>query len=536
MKNSSKNKYLPLSQSNIWRKQKLFYRQNGIMAWSNNKMPFYATSNPYIADSYAQIIIRFFQDTISLPTYSDQEPIYILEMGTGTGMFSYHLIKKLLTLQQDLNLSHVKWQYIMSDIVSGNLEFWETQPNLRPYIEAGYIDFAIYDAEKNNKIQLKRSQLILTDKTFSNPLIAIANYVFDSLRHDFCYIKAGEIQIGMVNPILEIDNNINNQGMDIRAIDPEFHYSTVALPFYKQSVINNILAELRANVNNNHFILPIGPINCLENLLHMAKDQLLVLIADKGYSYSYENYKHAPTDIVIHHDAISLAVNFQALAQYTTLKKGSTYLSNGTFDINCAALLFGNNQPKFNETRTAINSQFERFNPGGLTRLHVFLNAYKQFSNPGLVLAQLNNTCWDTNVFNENLMILMQLTKHNTPYTLEDLYAILPKVANNFYYTPWAPDTLFNIGLLLQNLEDYQGAIDYYQRSISYFGRLTRQLHNMAICHYNLGQIEQARQLWYETLTLDSEHHEASGWLGYLTRYHNNWRAPKTEVSISIEK
>jgi len=45
----------PLSQSVLWNFQREFYKREGMEAW-NWQVPFYVTSNPYIANSYASLI------------------------------------------------------------------------------------------------------------------------------------------------------------------------------------------------------------------------------------------------------------------------------------------------------------------------------------------------------------------------------------------------------------------------------------------------------------------------------------------------
>ena len=166
-----------------------------------NKVPFYATSNPYIAHSYAQVIVRYIQDTIRQETYDAKAPFYIAELGAGSGLFSFYLLKSLLELLGDLGLGAVKIVYVMTDFVEDNITFWQTQPNLRSYVKQGYLDFALYDAERSTSICLRNSKSKLTQDTLKNPLIVIANYVFDSLRHDFFQIADHKLQIGLVNEI-----------------------------------------------------------------------------------------------------------------------------------------------------------------------------------------------------------------------------------------------------------------------------------------------------------------------------------------------
>jgi SAM-dependent MidA family methyltransferase len=75
---------IPLSQSCLWQAQRHYFEEEGIHAWQ--QVPFFVTSNPFIADRYARLIIAYLQDMQHDPA----EPIYIVELGAGTGQFSYY--------------------------------------------------------------------------------------------------------------------------------------------------------------------------------------------------------------------------------------------------------------------------------------------------------------------------------------------------------------------------------------------------------------------------------------------------------------
>src|SRR5690242_8320545 len=83
----------PLSRSMVWRLQRTFYGDQGIEAWSRSNVPQGITTSPNIAHAYAEIVGGFFAD------YQRQldpsEPIYIVELGAGSGRFAYRFLKAL---------------------------------------------------------------------------------------------------------------------------------------------------------------------------------------------------------------------------------------------------------------------------------------------------------------------------------------------------------------------------------------------------------------------------------------------------------
>lgn len=94
---------VPLSQSLIWRLQRDFYAQRGLKAWTEDLVPSYITNNPFIAEMYAQIVAGFISDCMQpaqRAPLSPENPLRILELGAGTGKFSYLFLRKLTALLQ----------------------------------------------------------------------------------------------------------------------------------------------------------------------------------------------------------------------------------------------------------------------------------------------------------------------------------------------------------------------------------------------------------------------------------------------------
>ena len=77
-------KNIPFSSSIIWGNQKDYYSEKGIQAWDDD-VPFYITSNPYIAHSYAKMAIAFIQDWCDKNPDAKNHPFIFLELGAGTG-------------------------------------------------------------------------------------------------------------------------------------------------------------------------------------------------------------------------------------------------------------------------------------------------------------------------------------------------------------------------------------------------------------------------------------------------------------------
>ncbi|HEX3156253.1 MAG TPA: hypothetical protein VHV32_16620, partial [Candidatus Angelobacter sp.] len=111
---------VPLSQSVIWRLQRDFYAQRGLKAWNEDLVPSYITNNPFVAEIYAGIVAAFVQDCMSHPQRGSsalwrESSLRILELGAGTGKFSYLFLRKLTALLQSNNIPSQLVRYCMTD-------------------------------------------------------------------------------------------------------------------------------------------------------------------------------------------------------------------------------------------------------------------------------------------------------------------------------------------------------------------------------------------------------------------------------------
>src|SRR6476661_6090820 len=111
---------VPLSSSVIWRLQRDFYAQRGLKAWTEDQVPSYITNNPFIAEIYARIAFGFLCDCTrhtraGARPLSNENPLRILELGAGSGKFSYLFLRKLADLMHAANIAVNTVRYCMTD-------------------------------------------------------------------------------------------------------------------------------------------------------------------------------------------------------------------------------------------------------------------------------------------------------------------------------------------------------------------------------------------------------------------------------------
>src|SRR5271156_144655 len=96
-----------LSRSVLWTIQRNYFDQQGIRAWSEAVVPHYITSNPWIATAYAKVVFGWLRDCAAggttgagapSPPRPPGQPVYIVELGCGSGRFGYLFLNKLLNM------------------------------------------------------------------------------------------------------------------------------------------------------------------------------------------------------------------------------------------------------------------------------------------------------------------------------------------------------------------------------------------------------------------------------------------------------
>src|SRR5256885_14636357 len=120
------------SRSLIWQLQNQYFAARGVAAWSLGEGPHYITSNPTIANSYAEMVLAFWRDRNRLaPNDQPDEPQYICELGAGSGRFAFHFLQRLADLCAQAGVPARSFCYLLTDVAEGNLEFWRGHPRFQ---------------------------------------------------------------------------------------------------------------------------------------------------------------------------------------------------------------------------------------------------------------------------------------------------------------------------------------------------------------------------------------------------------------------
>jgi len=493
------------SKSLIWDLQKKFYARQGIEAWRQGVVPHYITNNHYIADSYARLVLAFLRDCQNAGTLDATQPIYIVELGAGSGRLGFHFLKKLLKILPQTNLKDLTIKYVMTDFAEANLEFWRKHPPLKTLAKQGYLDFARYEAGQDHELTLLHSNERLYSGSLKNPLIVLANYFFDSIPPDIFSIKDGELGLGLVsisatepNPDLSDPDLLSKVSLtyEQQPLSEDFYQD-----FYQDPICNQILQEYVQSLDNTILAFPSMAIDCIRNLGQFSADRLLLIVGDKGFKRADHLVGLPEPGLSLHGGGFSLMVNFHALSQYF-LKRGGFALNSIHQPQNLTISLFGLGVAGV-ETRQSYQAAIEQFGPDDFFAIIKGLeNSYRDLSL-AQILAYLRLSQWDTQAFLSCFPTLLEQSENLTIVEREDLYQVVQEIWEVYYPLSEKVDLAFYLGMLLYSMAFFPESLGFFNCSIQDYGANASTLYNMAMCYYNLGQLTTALAYIDKTLHKD---------------------------------
>lgn len=182
--------FVSVEESAIWPLLQGFYARRGPEVWADGSVPQGSTSNAFIADAYAAIVMDWLRDLGPQP--EDRRPL-ILEIGGGSGRFAWQFMQRLLKrhwLPQD---GQPQFTYLLTDAAQSNLHAWQAEPRFLKLQQQGLMDFGCALVSESPEIQCASGTLDLAQLQH-RPMVIIANYLFDSIPNDLYRIRSGKLQ------------------------------------------------------------------------------------------------------------------------------------------------------------------------------------------------------------------------------------------------------------------------------------------------------------------------------------------------------
>ncbi len=504
------------SQSALWRLQREYFDKEGINAWVN-QVPFYITSNPFIANSYARLVLGFIRDWTRQYPDSKNHPFYIMELGTGSGRFSYYFVKTLKKCLESAGMSDVTFCYVMSDFTKHNMQYWESHSTLKPFVESGLIDFAMYDMEAERPITLVKKNIRLAPEVLVNPLTVFANYIFDTISHDSFAVHEGKLYELLLTLSTDEANMENNRPVSMEKIAVDYSVHEIKNAYYGDPHLDNILEIYKKSLKESSFLFPIGSFHAIKFLKKLSNNKLFIVSTDKGYSTveSLDNLGHPSISF---HGSFSMMVNFHAISEYFKNSGGDAFLQTSRRGIKTSVFASGMNFADMPQTTMAIQDYVEGFSPSDYFTLHRRMSDSFQECALETIASHMQLAGWDPHIYLKLASRVTSLVKESDMESIQFMAANMPKMAENYYHMPKTECILFEIGVFFHAIKQYDQAEKYYQLAQPYVGEQFGLYYNLALCQHHLNHQEAALKSFKHALSLDDQSKETEEWITYLEK------------------
>ncbi len=416
-----------LSKSILWDIQREFFLNQGIHAWQEDIVPHYISSNPFMARTYSQLVLGYLRD-ISAGEIDQTQPIYIIELGAGSGRLAYHFLHQFHERLAQTTFSEIPVKFVMTDFVPNTLTFWQEHTHFKPWVDAGHLDFALFDVQSPTSLHLVHENCTLTSDKLQNPFVLIANYFFDSIPQDGFAILDGQL----CENLLTVYSTQPEPNLGDPTIWDRLHLAYEAIPleqpYYPDDDYNHILDLYEAYLPDTKLLFPNGGLDCLKFWQGYGNGRFLLVSSDRGHTLP-ESLLQEEDPLPNLHGSFSMMVNYHAISQYVQLQGGlalqaSHYQSN----LQVAAYLLGETAQDGIETKLAFNDTILTGGPDDFFSLKAALeHTLPQLSLPQ-ILSYLRLSCWDADIFVACLPNLRKQILAESDAWHNDIYQVLLNV------------------------------------------------------------------------------------------------------------
>src|ERR1044071_3064856 len=398
-----------LSRSLLWQLQRTFFRRESIDAWRKGIVPHYVTSNPFIAAAYARIVTAFLRDWGRSAgagpdaAVDHTQPIYLVELGAGSGRFAYAFLRHFLELRRRFGSRDLGPRCVMTDLPDENVAFWRAHPRLQAWVERAVLDCARFDVENDREVRLLVSGATLAEGTVRNPVIVLANYFFDGVPQDTFLVREGQLYENLVTLCsTQEEPDLGDPALLSRARLAYEHRPTSA-DYYGDPDWDRILNAYQQRLGATAIRFPVAALECCRQLARPAGGRLLLLSSDKGYLREQSLSELGPPTMAVH-GSFSMNVNYHAIGEYFRNQGGEVLRAPQPHaHLAVAAFLLGAPAGGYEETRRAFAESVEEFGPDEFFTLKQRLERSTESLSLDEVLAIVRLSRWDHRTLREHL-------------------------------------------------------------------------------------------------------------------------------------
>lgn len=506
---------VPFSQSLIWDLQRRYYEEMGTEAWRQGEVPHYVTSNLRQANAYAEMIVALHKDHRKL-TPDVAAPIYILELGGGSGRFAYYLLRRLHDLCACEDIPPTAFRYLLTDFTQSNLDFWRIHPCFQPYFERGELDIALFDVTQPGPLHLQIADETLAPGRLDSPAVVIANYVWDSIPQELLHIDAGVLSTVNVSVSISQDPATLIPSQVLEMAEMGYTAATEAPAWMASPLLRPILEVYRGHEGESWLLFPALAIRCLAYLRSLSPAGFLLLTGDKGGHHLHQVLSGVPPTWASH-GSISLNVNYHALQVYVDSTGGVTFFPDHLYhSINTGCLLLLRGAQQYTATLGATRKYLDSTGPDTYFTIYKCIRAHLDTVELRDILAALRLSLYDSHQLGIYIARIAALLPTLGRHEMADLLRVMHRCWENYFALAEGMDLATLLGSICYTVDAYEWALYYFSQSTDIYGPYTGTFFNMAVCHHMLGDGENARLLLEKVVAHDPGNAEAQA---LLTEY-----------------
>ena len=448
-----------LSQSLLWQIQRLYFERSGMAAWRDDVVPHSISSNPVMARAYSRVVWGYLRDCAAAAQAGDMaldpaQPIYIVELGAGSGRLAHHFLHQFHDRQANGTLAGLTVKYVMTDFVPQIVEFWQQQEKLQRWVDAGLLDFALFDVTDKRLLSLRHANLTLTPDRFANPPILIANYFFDSIPQDSFVIEDGQL----CENLLTLYSTQPEPNLADPTIWERLSLAYEAIPlqksYYDVPIYDRILDDYEAQLPDTTLTFPNVGLDCVRFWQGVGNGRILLLTSDRGLTLA-DSLIGQEDPLPNLHGSFSLMVNYHAIGEYVARDGGLALHSPHYQDnLQVAAYLLGDVPQGGIEIQQAFADAVVNGGPDDLFALRQALMPHLDELTLPQLLSVLRLSTWDADVLRDCHAALLAQVQQSDPVWYADVAAVLTHVWRQ--YLPLNEDD--DLKKLITQLFDVMGA------------------------------------------------------------------------------
>lgn len=468
-------------------------------AWAKQRVPHYVATNPFIAYAFARVVLAHLEDRHEAGADDARAPIYLLEVGAGSGRFAFHFLDQFFDLLDASPLRELDVRYVMTDVVDELIDTWAAHPKFRRFTAAGRLDFARFDAESDTVVDLRRSGTRLAPGSLANPPVVLATYVFDSLAADLFFVDAHVIRAGGVRLVprgqreLAVDETPDRDD-PFTAVDLEYRMAGPAVAPYADQSWNALLQSYAATLPDCALFFPSTTLSFVRRLraLHPGGD-LLFLIAGRNTATLTELAAQREPALG-RHGSLSFPVNYHALREILAADGGFVRVGDdSTENLAMFAAAFQHSR-RHVRLNAAIDEWFGKPGPNAYHSLKVSLAESAAQASPDDLHAVLEVSRWDAVLFLVIEPRLRAVLPEAPLETRQRWATALRNVWRRHLPIGEPSDVAFHLGVIAASIQNWRLAADFFQASLVTSGPHSATLFNLASARQQLGDIDEAQR------------------------------------------